>query len=316
MWYNSVMDARIKAYAKLNLTLEITGTENGFHNLDSVVCTVDLFDLIKMKKRKDKNVTVDMRGRGSEAIPYENNNAIKAAQAYINAFGTDGVDIKIYKNIPLGAGMGGSSADAAGVLRGMSKLYGTGSERQLKALADGLGSDTGYMLGGGFARLFGRGDRVRKINSAVKLNFLLLAPESGVSTAACYKLYDSCQNQNLNEIRQNLSGGGKNQNVGGGQNLSSGCGQNSGSGGAAAALEAGDVFSLSQSLNNALFAPACKLNSDVLTAFDELKSFAPLGVNMTGSGSAVFALFENAEMCAWAKSRYRGAFECLQLKSV
>lgn len=284
--YNFNMDARVKAYAKLNLTLAITGTENGFHLLDSLVCTVDLFDLIKLKKRKDNLVTVEMRGRGLETLPPESNNAVKAAEAYINAFGTRGADIKIYKNIPVGAGMGGSSADAAGVLRGMTKLYGLGSERQLKELADGLGSDTGYMLSGGFARLSGRGETVQKVGCDRTLYFLLLAPESGVSTAQCYSLYDKMPARNFS------------------------CES------AAKALKTGDIAALGANLSNALYAPATALNADVAKAFEELKGFSPLGVNMTGSGSAVYALFENAEFCAWAKSRYRGKFECMQLKSV
>ncbi|MBD5632122.1 MAG: 4-(cytidine 5'-diphospho)-2-C-methyl-D-erythritol kinase [Clostridia bacterium] len=279
------MDVRVKAYAKLNLTLGITGARDGYHLIDSLVCTVDCFDLIKLKKRKDKLVSVEMHGRGSEGIPPERNNAQKAAEAYIEAFGTTGADIIIYKNIPVGAGMGGSSADAAGVLRGMSKLYGLGSERRLKELADGLGSDTGYLLSGGYARITGRGEKVESLNSDMRLNFLLLVPKDGVSTAECYKLYDS--------IGQSTNG----------------------SESAIKALTCGDTAGLAENMNNALYAPACRLNGDVYTAFNELKEFSPLGVNMTGSGSGVFAVFESAELCAWAKSRYRGKFESILLKT-
>ena len=280
------MNARVKAYAKLNLTLSITGNSGGFHMLDSLVCSVDLYDLIVMKKRKDSLVTVEMHGQGCELLPYENNNAVRAAESYIKAFATRGADITIYKNIPLGAGMGGSSADAAGVLRGMSKLYGAGSEAELKSLADSLGSDTGYMLTGGYARLAGRGENVTPIDAKTRLNFLLLKPQGGVSTAECYRLYD--------DIPQSLPSAEK----------------------AIDALICGDKATLGKCLNNALYAPAIRLNADVQRAYEELSDFSPLGVNMTGSGSAVFALFENAEFCAWAKSRYRGKFNCIQLKTI
>lgn len=283
--YNAVMGARVKAYAKLNLTLGISGVKDGYHMLDSLVCTVDLYDLIIMNKRRDDLVSVQMHGLGSEVLPPENNNAVKAAQAYIDRFQTRGVDIKIYKNIPMGAGMGGSSADAAGVLRGMTKLYGFGSERELKELADSLGSDTGYLLTGGYARLSGRGEKVERLDCGMRLNFLALIPKSGVSTAACYSLYDT-------EPRQILT-----------------------SDNAVEALTAGDVGALAGSMNNALYAPAVKLNPQVERAKGELESFSPLGVNMTGSGSAVFAVFESPELCAWAKSRYRGEFGCIQLKT-
>ena len=280
------MSVSVKAYAKLNLTLAVTGLAGGFHMLDSLVCTVDMFDLIKLRKRADGEVTVKMHGMGCELLPPESNNAYKAAKAYIQRFKTDGADIEIYKNIPVGAGMGGSSADAAGVLRGMSKLYGFGGDGQLKELADSLGSDTGYMLTGGYARLKGRGDIVEKLDFDERLNILMLLPKNGVSTAECYRLCDEYPKMSLTSDM------------------------------AINALEDGDKPSLGKSLFNALYAPAIRLNGDIKLAYEELKSFSPSGVNMTGSGSGVFAVFESAELCAWAKSRYRGKFECLQLKTV
>ena len=278
------MSVRVKAYAKLNLTLAITGAENGYHNLDSLVCTVDLYDLIKLKKRKDNLVTIEMHGQGTESLPYEENNAVKAAEAYIKTFGTGGADIKIFKNIPVGAGMGGSSADISGVLRGMAMLYGKGGEGQLKELADALGSDTGYLLTGGYARLTGRGEKVERIKSNLRLNFLLLLPSGGVSTAQCYRLYDGLPK--TTRLSQPATD----------------------------ALLNGDVEGLGRNMFNDLYAPAAKLNGGVQTAFEELESFSPSGVNMTGSGSGVFALFDSAEMCAYAKSRYTGKCRCIQLR--
>ena len=280
------MGVRVKAYAKLNLTLAVTGAENGYHNLDSLVCTVDLFDLIKLKKRKDDLVTIEMHGQGTETLAYEDNNAVKAAEAYIKTFGTGGADIKIFKNIPVGAGMGGSSADISGVLKGMAMLYGKGGAAQLKELADSLGSDTGYLLTGGFARLTGRGEKVERLKSNLRLNFLLLLPKSGVSTAQCYRLYDDLPK----EYKSSQP--------------------------AVDALLKGDIEGLGQGLFNALYAPAIKLNDEVEAAFKELQAFAPLGVNMTGSGSGVYALFDSPEMCAYAKSRYKGKCRCIQLRSI
>ncbi len=254
--------------------------------LDSLVCSVDVFDLIKLRKRKDKLVSVTMHGRGTELLPHENNNAAKAAEAFVSALGTCGADITVYKNIPVGAGMGGSSADAAGVLNGMARLYGAGSARDLKALADMLGSDTGYMLSGGFARLSGRGEKVVNLDISSSLHFLMLIPEGGVSTPQCYKKYDE------KPLCAPVTDG------------------------ALKALERGDSAGLGASLGNALYAPATELNAGVAKAYKELKAFSPLGVNMTGSGSGVYALFETPELCDWAKSRYRGKAECFKLKTV
>ncbi len=273
---------KIKAYAKVNLTLEITGAEGGYHTLDSLVASVDIFDVILLKKRKDKLSSVLMKGLGSESIPPEKNNALKAAEAFSKAFGTSGADITVYKNIPMGAGLGGSSADVSGVLNGMARLYGVTDREKLKAVADGLGSDTGYMLNGGFARLQGRGEKVTSLDLENKLHFLLICPPTGVSSGACYQKYDELPK--TLEWKENASGG------------------------CIAALREKDINGVGRYLTNDLYKPALHLNPDVERAMDEALSFSPLGAVMTGSGSCVLALFETKELCEWAKSRYRGKF--------
>ena len=139
--------------------------ENGFHLLDSAVANIDICDTIYLKKKKGKYSNVIMHGQGSEHIPPEKNNALKAAETFSAAFGTDGAEITVFKDIPIGAGLGGSSADICGVLNGMARLYGIEDREKVKALADTLGSDTGYMLNGGFARMQGRGEQVTPIKT-------------------------------------------------------------------------------------------------------------------------------------------------------
>lgn len=267
---------RVKAYAKINLTLFVTGKENGYHTLDSLVTSVDLFDLIKIRKRKDRLVSVTMRGMGSENIPFESNNAVKAAELFVEKFESYGADITIFKNIPMGAGLGGSSADAAGVLCGLAKLYKTDDLAGLKLIADKTGSDTRYMLTGGWARLFGRGDNVKAVESALNMHILLLVPNESISTAKCFSLFDDM---------------GK---PGGNSDL------------AEKAAEENDLKSLAGNLSNSLMTAASSISDSVKSCIDELNAFAPLAVNMTGSGSGVYALFDSKEMCQYAKSRYRG----------
>jgi 4-diphosphocytidyl-2-C-methyl-D-erythritol kinase len=281
---------KIKSYAKVNLTLEITGVENGYHMLDSLVASIDLFDLLVLKKRKGKLSSVTMKGMGSEDIPPEKNNALKAAEAFSATFGTDGVDITVYKNIPIGGGLGGSSADIVGVLNGMAALYGIEDRARLKELADTLGSDTGYMLDGGFARIQGRGEQVTKLNLTNKLHFLLICPNTSVSAGECYRAFDSqprtleyrgCQTERcIDFLRENdLNEGGK-------------------------------------YLMNDLFRAAYSLNNEVGKAYEEAQSFSPLGVTMSGSGSCVLAMFETRELCEWAKSRYKGKYRTYVVQTV
>ena len=281
---------KIKSYAKVNLTLEIVGVEGQFHMLDSLVASVDLYDLITVKARKGKLSAVKMRGMGSEAIPPEQNNALKAAEAFSAAFGTDGAEITIYKNIPIGAGLGGSSADIVGVLNGMAQLYGIEDRAALKALADKLGSDTGYMLDGGFARMQGRGENVTPLDIGAKLHFLLLCPQTPVSAGGCYRAYDSlpktCQER---------------------EKFTDNC---------IAALCENNLNGVGRYVMNDLYIPATTLNEDVQKAYEEARSFSPLGTVMTGSGSGVLALFAHKELCEWAKSRYKGKFDAFVVSTI
>ncbi|MGN0814708.1 MAG: 4-(cytidine 5'-diphospho)-2-C-methyl-D-erythritol kinase [Candidatus Coproplasma sp.] len=278
---------RFKAYAKVNLSLDITGVSGGYHNLDSVVTTIDVYDLITIKKRKrDKLVSITMHGMDSENIPFEKNNAVKAAEKFISEFDVCGADITVYKNIPMGAGLGGSSADVSGVLNALKKLHGIEDDQKIKDLADSLGSDTGYMLTGGYARITGRGEIVQPLDSNLKLNLLLLVPKTPVSTPECYRAYDK-----INCRRPNTSAE------------------------AESAVLSGDVQALGKALSNALMPAAAHLNPDVIKAAEELHEFSPLGVTMSGSGSCVYALFENDQFCSYAYSRYRGKYTAIMTKT-
>ncbi len=280
---------KIKSYAKVNLTLEIVGEREGYHQLDSLVTSVDLYDLIEVKKRKVKKNRVTCYGMNSEFIPPEENNAKKTADAFCKKFQTTGADIVIYKNIPMGAGLGGSSADIVGVIRGMAKLYDITDEVALKELADELGSDTGYMLTGGFARMQGRGEKVERLDIQTKLYFLLICPQASVSTSACYKKYDELISENKNEEKTEKC---------------------------IRALLENDLNEVGRYLTNDLFVPAATLCEDVKKAYEEALGFAPNGVVMTGSGSCVAALFDSKDLCEWARSRYKGVYEVYTAESV
>ena len=270
---------KVKSYAKINLSLNITGAENRYHCLDSVAANIDIYDTVCVKPRSDQLINVYMHGLGSERIPPAQNNAVKAGEAFVSAFSTKGADIEIYKDIPMCAGLGGSSADAAGVLNALAKLYKIDDYSALKQIADGLGSDTGYLLRGGFARLAGRGERVFPLPVQRQYHLLLILPDSGVSTAACYKKYDESPD-----------------------------GPRSDSEVCAAGLVAGDFSQVCRGVYNALGKAAAELNSDVATALGEAEALSPSAYAVTGSGSCVFALFETRELCQWAKSAYRGKF--------
>lgn len=245
--------------------------------MDSFVASVEISDEIVLRPRKDDLVNVTMHGLGSESIPPEENAALRAGEKFVAKYAVRGADITVYKNIPMGAGMGGSSADAAGVLRGMAQLYGIKDVAGIKDLADSLGSDTGYMLNGGFARMTGRGEQVWPLNRSDRLWFLVVVPRTPVATASCYSLYDDKPDEMRDDTEKCIR-----------------------------AFISGDYEGMSKCFYNALYAPACRLNADVEEVAREVESLSPMGWTMTGSGSAVFAMYRTRELCEWAASRYRG----------
>ena len=162
---------RLAAHAKINLTLEVLGTRpDGYHDLRSVVTTIPLHDDVELLDAPAGEVTVEMEGDGMEVprVPCEANLAVRAARALQEACGVArGVHIRIVKRIPVGAGLGGGSADAAAVLNGLNEMWGLGLPKErLCAIGAEVGSDVPALVLGGTVLMEGRGERVRRAQSA------------------------------------------------------------------------------------------------------------------------------------------------------
>lgn len=183
---------KVKIPAKINLTLDVVGVKEGFHMLNSLVSSVSVYDILTVRKRKDDKITLSFKGLTPDCA-LEDNNAYKSTKLFMEKFSTLGADIVIEKNIPLCGGMGGSSADIAGVLLALKSLYGI--KESVKELASALGSDAEYMLNGGFATLQGKGEIITPVKTKAKLYLLLITePEEKakrVSAKECYKRFDT-----------------------------------------------------------------------------------------------------------------------------
>ena len=156
---------RLAAHAKINLTLEVLGTRpDGYHDLRSVVTTIPLHDDVELLDAPADEVTVEMEGDGMEAprVPCEANLAVRAARALAAAAGVSrGVRIRIVKHIPVGAGLGGGSADAAAVLNGLNEMWGLELPKErLCEIGAEVGSDVPALVLGGVVLMEGRGERV------------------------------------------------------------------------------------------------------------------------------------------------------------
>ncbi|MBQ3115961.1 MAG: 4-(cytidine 5'-diphospho)-2-C-methyl-D-erythritol kinase [Clostridia bacterium] len=174
--------------AKTNFTLDVLGVEGKFHNIESLVASVNLFDVVTVSKRNDKKITITNKGIPVDCPPSENN-AFKTASLFMQRFDTLGVNITINKGIPVGAGLGGSSADIAGVLLAMKELFSISAD--MKTLAEKLGSDATYMLSGGYAVMRGKGEKIKKIDGNEKIYMLAILSEQKVCAKDCYKKYDN-----------------------------------------------------------------------------------------------------------------------------
>ena len=177
-----MIDMENKAYAKINLTLDVLAKRgDGFHELATIMRAVDVFDELSIAfGGEDASVIAE------PPLPMENA-ALRAARAYMEAGGTAGARITIKRGIPEEAGLGGSSADAAAVLRAMQAHYGALGEEELFAIALSIGSDVPFCLAGGSALCLGRGERMTKLPD-ISLPLLIAKPKAGVSTAKLFSL--------------------------------------------------------------------------------------------------------------------------------
>lgn len=177
---------KITACAKINLSLSVLGKrEDGYHELDTVMQSVDLSDTVYIEKCR--SIITDCKG-----ISAEENIAARAARLFCEKTGAEGCKIKIEKRIPAAAGLGGGSADAAAVLAGLNRLYKTGiSETELCEIAVKIGADVPFLIAGGTARARGIGEKLTPLMPLKGCWFLLAKAEEKPSTAEMFSRLDS-----------------------------------------------------------------------------------------------------------------------------
>ena len=168
----------LKAYAKVNLTLEVIGKrDDGYHNVATILQTVDLADRVVITEADDLGVECDEPGLSGES-----NLAWKAAAALAERAGiVPRAHIRIEKGIPVTSGLGGGSADAAATLVGLNQVWGLGlTGDELASVAAELGSDVPFLLAGGTALGTGRGDEITPLTPLAGLGMLLVVPSESI----------------------------------------------------------------------------------------------------------------------------------------
>ena len=272
-------DITENAYAKLNLSLDVTGRrEDGYHDLAMLMQTVSLCDEVRLRFRDDGQVRAYSNLR---YIPGDERNlAVRAALRYLDAVGESGRGLRIdlRKEIPVGAGMGGGSADAAAVLRGLNRLYDERMDRrELEALAQQIGSDVAFCVAGGTALAEGRGEVLTDLPPMPDCFFVICKPSFSISTPELYKKLDSSPVR----IHPDTPG-------------------------LLAAVEAGDLLSLCRRMYNVFEEIDDRRLRTVAEIKGRLLDHRALGAMMTGTGSAVFGVFEEEESARAACEALRG----------
>ena len=263
------------APAKINLSLDILGVdERGYHLLDMIMQTVSLFERVTVSKKK-KDITLSSNAR---YIPTDSKNvAVKAAMLFFEYTGIQGgAHIHIKKTVPIKAGMAGGSADAAGVIVGLDKIYETNLTRQqMCEIGAKAGSDVPFMIMGGTKRVQGVGEIINPCPPMPRCHLVICMPDKGVSTPAAFANYDTLGEKTLVETDKLV-----------------------------AAMEENDIYGVAKYMANDLEKAAASEYTQPIK--EELIQQGAIGSVMTGSGAAVFGVFDDEDKAKAAVEYFRG----------
>ncbi len=257
----------VPALAKINLFLRVLGRESdGYHGIETLFCLVRLADELHAERREGRGVTIEVEG--AEVGPPEQNLALRAATMVLEATSNRfAAHLRLTKRIPVRAGLGGGSSDAAAALQAANHLAGNAVPRhELLQFAARLGSDVPFFLTGAPLALgWGRGERLLRIPALPVAPVLLLTPPVSIGTAEAYGWVDAAR-------------------------------QSAGRRGAVALdLDAlsrwGDIGRMA---GNDFESPVFGRHPAVRAAFEALVATHPLVCRMSGSGSTLFAVYRSA----------------------
>ncbi|MDL2324002.1 4-(cytidine 5'-diphospho)-2-C-methyl-D-erythritol kinase [Ruminococcaceae bacterium OttesenSCG-928-A16] len=251
----------MKAPAKLNLALAVTGlTTGGYHLVDMIMQSVSLYERVEIVKSSGYSLTLPQ----SPVPANSKNTATKAAKLFFTETGLlAGADITIYKKVPTRAGMAGGSADAAAVLMGLNQLYGARlTLPQLCKMGAQIGADVPFSILGGTARASGIGDILQPLPPPPPCWFTVAMPKGGVSTPIAYAKYDEIGSP----VQPNIAA-------------------------IQTAIQQGNLANIAANMQNAL--EHANGGERTLQIRKQLDNAGALASMMTGSGAAVFGLFAN-----------------------
>ena len=281
----------VSAYAKVNLTLDITGIrEDGYHLLRSIMHETKLCDTIRVSADEADKTEISVSTDKSFIPCDEKNTMYKAAAAFCNAIGRP-LRVSVYaeKRIPVGAGLGGGSADAAAVLKALNELAKAGfSENELCAIGLKVGADVPFCVVGGTAVVTGIGEGLEVIPRLPSVPVVICKPGSGASTPVIYREYDNMAAKPPHPENE----------------------------AAEEAAKRGDVLSLCKYVGNVLTPAASIHRPEIPVIKRALKECGAIVSEMSGSGSSVFGIFKTEEKARTAAETLERKFDTVILTSL
>lgn len=277
---------RVKAYAKINWALNVTGIrKDGYHLLDMLVQRIDLCDEITISRSREMAFESD----DQDVAMDERNLVVKAVYALKNTLGlSQNARIRLKKHIPSQAGLGGGSADAAATLLGLNEFWKTGlTISHLAQIGVKLGADVPLCLYPGLMRVRGIGEKIEEAACNKSLSLLIIQPEKGLSTAEIFRRYDIKKDHEQADID-----------------------------GAVAAYSQHDYRRLFAACRNQLQKTACEMLPEIASCVDALYQKEADFAQMTGSGSCVFGIFLSEEKALLAKEALKDHYSvCILTKT-
>lgn len=288
----------LSAYAKVNLGLSVLGKRpDGYHELATVMQCVTLADTVALRRAR-RGISLSVRGGGRGIPAGPENLCWRAARLFLDETGArGGVRIALVKRIPSGAGLGGGSSDAAAVLAGMDRLFGTRlGKRRLSLLAARLGSDVPFFLHGPAALCLGRGEIVRPISVRKGFHAVIVKPRISLPTPRVYARLGA----------RPLPGGIRLRTLKTRSTLIAG------------SLRRGDIMGVARRLKNDLEAAALSEAPALRPLQKRLASLPFLATAMSGSGSAHFGIVRDAgaSRALAARCRRKGCGRAWAVRSV
>ncbi len=256
----------IFANAKINLLLSVGARRtDGYHEIESVMQALDFYDRLTLEKTDSGILELHCN---RPYVPTDERNLVWIAAAHFfdkTGLSMDGLKIRLEKNIPVGAGLGGGSSDAAAVLMALNDLYKAGlNKNELSGIAAGIGADVAFFIFGGTCLARGIGERLTPVPALRDVPVLLIKPPFSVSTPKAYQAFDTYGVQPYPDPDAML-----------------------------AALKSGSIDAVCAAMGNSLEAPVCGLYPKIAEIRDTLVSLGAAGAMMSGAGSAVFAIFRS-----------------------